>query len=250
VRVAVLSDIHGNTPALDAVLRDIDREAVGALVVAGDVVSGPDPVGVLRRLRADAHPAYWVRGNADEEGLTAWNGTYEARGDALWDDLARWAAQRVGQSLRDFVSTWPQSITLAVDGLGATRFVHASVRSSTELVLVDSPLARWEAALLGLTEQALVMEHTHMPFARLVDRRWVVNAGSVGMPYGTRGASWAILGPGVELRESHYDVEQACGTLLQMSGEACVEQFIQDHVVAHASDVDALEVFHAAAGDR
>jgi diadenosine tetraphosphatase ApaH/serine/threonine PP2A family protein phosphatase len=91
---------------------------------------------------------------------------------------------------------------------------HAGARSArgeavsdTDIVLVDSPVASHRAGFAGVTGPTVVLGHTHMPFDRLADRRRFVNPGSVGMPYGTAGAHWALLGPEVTLRRTGYDAQ-------------------------------------------
>jgi putative phosphoesterase len=74
VRVAVLADIHGNLPALDAVLHDIDAVAVDAIVLNGDLATGPMPAETLDRLAELGEKAIWVRGNADRELVAAYDG--------------------------------------------------------------------------------------------------------------------------------------------------------------------------------
>jgi transcription elongation factor len=81
-----------------------------------------------------------------------------------------------------------------------------------------------------------------MPFDRLVDRRRVVNAGSVGMSYGTEGAAWALLGPTVQLRTTAFDTEAAAAAV-RGSGYADGEEWVRQYLVEPPSDTDALDVF-------
>ena len=74
MRVAVLADIHGNLPALDAVLDDIDAAGVDAIVLNGDIATGPMPAETLDRLTELRQQAIWVRGNADRELIAAYDG--------------------------------------------------------------------------------------------------------------------------------------------------------------------------------
>src|SRR5215471_12293890 len=113
MRVAALCDVHGNLPALDAVLVDVERAGVDAIVSGGDLVSGPMPVEVFERLssRSDVH---FVRGNADRLVLHAVPGPQE--------ELHSWCAARLGQSRLEAVSAWPLTVELEVDGLGGMLF--------------------------------------------------------------------------------------------------------------------------------
>jgi diadenosine tetraphosphatase ApaH/serine/threonine PP2A family protein phosphatase len=133
---------------------------------------------------------------------------------------------------------------LDVDGLGPVLFCHASTRNDTEIVLVDSPVQRYQACFPDLAEESVVLGHTHMPFDRLVDRRRYVNPGSVGMPYGRAGAHWALLADGaVTLRRTVYDAEAACAAIRDQSGYPDVAEWADYFVHAKASDADALGAF-------
>jgi predicted phosphodiesterase len=234
MRVAVLSDIHGHLPALDAVLADVDRAGVDRVVLTGDIAAGPLPVPTLERLHQLAERAVWVRGNGDRE-LT----------DPTPDSphpIVPWAAAQLTPALRDHLAGLPLTVTLEVDGLGPTLFCHATPRDDEEVVLVDSRLERWAEVFAGVTEQVVVLGHTHMPFVRVAHRRLVVNPGSVGMPYGRGGAHWALLGPGVELRETAYDVAEA-GERLRAGGFPGIEEWLDAYLQGTFSDDRALAVF-------
>jgi diadenosine tetraphosphatase ApaH/serine/threonine PP2A family protein phosphatase len=89
----------------------------------------------------------------------------------------------------------------------------------------------------------VVCGHTHMPFTRLVDRRLVVNPGSIGMPYGGAGAWWALLGPGVQLRRTAFDVDAACARVAAESSFPDAVAWADEYLRSQHSDVDALTVF-------
>jgi diadenosine tetraphosphatase ApaH/serine/threonine PP2A family protein phosphatase len=111
-------------------------------------------------------------------------------------------------------------------------------------VLVDSPVADYRAAFAGTAEPTVVLGHTHMPFDRLADRRRFVNPGSVGMPYGTPGAHWALLGPEVTLRCTGYDRDAAARTMRATApGYPDLAEFIAENVLTVPSDAEALAVF-------
>jgi putative phosphoesterase len=236
--VAVLSDIHGVLPALDAVLAEPDVRAADRIVLLGDMAAGPMPVETLDRLLALGDRAVWVRGNADRE-LAA-----SARGDGKFvpDPIFPWAARQLRPADLPILDALPLTVTL--DGM---LFCHATPRNDTEIVLVDSPLERWAEVLDGVAASTVVLGHTHMPFTRLADRRLIVNPGSVGMPYGTGGAHWALLGDGVELRRTRYDVEAACRFLTAHCAYPDIEEWADFFVRNPASDAEALRVFSASA---
>jgi len=124
------------------------------------------------------------------------------------------------------------------------RFCHATAVSDTAIVLVDSPVDRYRTGFADVTEATVVLGHTHMPFDRLADRRRFVNPGSVGMPYGTPGAHWALLGPEVVLRHTEYDLPAAGDTMRTAApGYPGLAEFLAENVLAVPSDAEALAVF-------
>jgi predicted phosphodiesterase len=242
-RVAVLSDIHGVLPALEAVLSEPDVARADRIVLTGDLAAGPLPAQTLDRLAELGDRAVWVRGNADRELVQLAGG-----GDTkIPDPIAPWAATRLTDAHVALLDALPTTVTLPVTGLGEVLFCHATPRDDEEIVLVDSPMARWSEALDGVEAETVLCGHTHMPFTRLVDRRLVVNPGSVGMPYGSAGAHWALLGgasgPAVQLRRTRYGTEAACQSLVDSSGYPDIETWVQDFVRTPPSDTEALAVF-------
>jgi predicted phosphodiesterase len=243
MRVAVLADIHGNLPALDAALADIDAAGADRIVLNGDIATGPMPAETLDRLAGLGDRAVWVRGNADRELVAAYDG--EPLGDDLPPEAAgptRYAAARLARHHRDLLAGLPLTVTLEVDGLGPTLFCHATARNDTEIVLVDSPVDSFQQAFSGVTAATVVLGHTHMPFDRLADRRRYVNPGSLGMPYGLPGAHWALLGPDVVLRRTPYDLAGAAA-VLGRTGYPGIEEFVAENVRTVPSDAEALAVF-------
>ncbi|MGK5743262.1 metallophosphoesterase family protein [Micromonospora sp. URMC 103] len=238
-RVAVLSDIHGVLPALEAVLAEPDVAAADLIVLTGDIAAGPQPVEVLDLLAGLGDRVCWVGGNADRELV-------EARaGRKLPIEVSNWAAQQLRADHLDRLAALPLSVTLEVDGLGPVLFCHATPRDDEEVVLVDTRMSRWAEVLADVPAEVrtIVCGHTHMPFTRLADRRLVVNAGSVGMPYGGQGAYWVLLGPGVQLRRTDFDVDAACARVTAESTFPDAAGFADEYVRSPHSDAEALAVF-------
>src|SRR5580692_11757646 len=239
--VAVLSDIHGVLPALDAVLAEPAVRTAERIVLTGDIAAGPQPVQVLDRLLGLGDRVTWVRGNADRELVALARGEAEA-GD-IPDPIAPWAARQLGPDHVDWLARLPYPVTLAVDGFGDVLFCHATPRDDEEVVVVDSRLDRWTEVLAGLPEQTMtvVCGHTHMPFVRLAHRRQIINPGSVGMPYGRAGAHWALLSAGsVSLRRSEFDLRQARADLCRLSSFPGVAGWADYFLFSRASDAEAL----------
>ncbi len=241
MRVAVLSDIHGVLPALEAVLAEPDVAAADLIALTGDLAAGPLPAETLDVLSGLGERAVWIRGNADRELVECRSG----RLLSVPDRISPWAAQQLRDDQVDLLARLPLSATVEISGLGSVVFCHATPRDDEEVVLVDTRLGRWAEVFSGLDNSvgAVVCGHTHMPFARLAHRRLVVNPGSIGMPYGGAGAHWALLGPGVDLRVTEFDLDRACDRIVAESSYPDVREWAEYYVRSTASDAEALEAF-------
>lgn len=240
--VAVLSDIHGVLPALDAVLAEPAVQNAERIVLTGDIAAGPQPAEVLDRLLGLGDRVVWVRGNADRELVQLVRG----EGGDIPDPIAPWAASQLSTGHVDWLAGLPHTVTLPVDGFGPVVFCHATPRDDEEVVLVDSRLERWAEVLMGLPDEVrtVVCGHTHMPFTRLASTRQIINPGSIGMPYGRPGAHWAILNAGaVEMRRTAYDPEAACAQIAATSSYPDVAEWAGYFLYARATDADALAAF-------
>ena len=244
MRIAVLSDIHGVLPALEAVLAEPAVRSADRIVLTGDHAAGPMPVETIDALAGLGSRAVWVRGNADRELVQLRDG-----GETnIPDPVAPWAAGQLRPDQVARLDSLPLAVTLDLGRFGRTVFCHATPRDDEEVVLVDSRPARWTEVLSTVDEtvRTVVCGHTHMPFVRLVDRRLVVNPGSVGMPYGGAGAHWALLDTAdaaVTLRVTPFDLDAACQRLITESTYPNVAEFADYFVRSKASDFDALRVF-------
>jgi predicted phosphodiesterase len=210
MRVAALYDVHGNLPALDAALADVEQADADLIVVGGDVAIGPMPREALDRLLALGDRAVYVRGNGDREIAEP-----PAAGELdLWQERTRGSAEQLDSGQLAFLAGLPDTVSLEIDGLGATLFCHGSPRSDEEILTAISSEARVAAAVEGVAEGLVVCGHTHVQFDRAAAGKRLVNAGSVGMPYEERpGAYWALLGPEVELRRTEYDLDAAAAAI-------------------------------------
>lgn len=246
--VAVLADTHCVLPALEAVLAEPEVQRADRIVFAGDVTVGPQPEATIERVRSLGERAVWVRGNCERITAELARGTRESTEPLT---MAAWGAARLSEVDVDLLEGLPATVTLSVRGLGEVLFCHATPRDDEEYVLVDSGIPRWKEVLAGVPESVttVVCGHTHMPFMRLVDRRVVVNPGSVGMPYGTAGAHWALLGgadqPVIQLRRTRYDIGNAEEQIRGGCDYPQLDEFLEHYLRNNASDVEALETFNS-----
>jgi predicted phosphodiesterase len=196
LRVAALYDIHGNLPALEAVLAEVDAELI---LVGGDAIAGPWPAETLDLLRSLSEGVRFIRGNADREITSRQAGKAPP-------ELMQFARARLTEEQLAFVGGWPLTDSIDVDELGPVLFCHATPRSDEELLTRISAEERWREALSGIDEVTVVCGHTHVQFERRIGATRLVNSGSVGMPYEDEpGAYWTLLGPGVEFRRTDYE---------------------------------------------
>ena len=251
VRVAALYDIHGNLPALMAVLAEVAQEDVGAVVIGGDVAAGPQPRETVEQLMALEQRAHFVRGNADREVVEA----YDQRRIRPEDESspaekgAAFAAARIAHEQRDFLANFRPAWTLDVDGLGPVLFCHGSPRSDTEIITTQTSTERLSAILEGVTEPLIVGGHTHRQLVHHASNRRFVNAGSVGLPYeGRPGAFWALLGPEVSLRCTEYDVSAAADQLRE-TGYPDIEMMLNESLIDPVDADETASFFEGLAAD-
>jgi predicted phosphodiesterase len=211
MRVAALYDIHGNLPALEAVLAEVEAAAPDLVVVGGDVVAGPLPGETLERLVALGDRVRWVMGNADRMVIEAYDrGGRPADAEDAIDRLDAWVARQLTQAQRDRLAAFEPLVRAEVDGLGPVLFCHGSPRSDEEILTAVSSEERLAPILDGVAEGVVVCGHTHHQFDRRAHGIRLLNAGSVGMPYEDHPAAyWLWLGPEAELRRTDYDIAAA-----------------------------------------
>ena len=255
MRAAALYDIHGNLPALDAVLADVRQLGVDCIVVGGDVLPGPMPRETIARLLALEIPTQFIYGNGDlailaqlnaasPGDVTYWGTSSGAPLREPFGEIFRWTAQQVGE-YRDVLASWPLTTTLEIGGLGRVLFCHATPRNEVEIFTRVTPEERLAPVFAGVDASLVVCGHTHMQFDRMVGRLRVVNAGSVGMPFGTTGADWLLLGPGIELRKTQYDLN-ATAEQFRRTGYPMVEDMAVRFILNPPSEQELFSAWASA----
>jgi predicted phosphodiesterase len=218
MRVAVLSDLHGNPFALDAVLADLESRGIDEIVCLGDVAIGPFPNETIARLRELGCPV--LMGNWD---LWFLNGVPRLGGEVgpKLSEQGDWCASKLGRADKAFMLSFQPLLELRIDGSRLALF-HASPRSLDELLLPDVSRAQLAEALEGVNAGLILGGHTHLQMLRRLPDSLFANPGSVGLPFseGPSGGSlrvsrWAeyVLassdeeGQKVEFRRVYYDVD-------------------------------------------
>jgi len=217
MRLGIISDIHGNLLALEAVLDELEREAPDRLICLGDVVAGPRAHEALARVRELGCPV--IMGNWDAwsvDGMPEPSNTVEER---LYDLGAFWAEQLEGDD-REFIRTFVPRIELDLDETRLLCF-HGSPRSYDHWIVATTPDPEVAEMLDGVAAPVLVGGHTHLQMVRRYEDLLFVNPGSVGMPFELWSpeavqiaprAEYAVLSVedgafAVDLRRTGYDVK-------------------------------------------
>ena len=256
MRIAALYDIHGNLPALKAVLQDIRQANVDQIVVGGDVVPGPMSRETLTQLLDLGLPTHFIYGNgelailAQMEGartgsVNYWGTMTGARPPESIIEIYRWTAAQLQPEFESVLARWPKTLQLDIDGLGQVLFCHSTPRSETEGFTRLTSDDRLSPIFETVDASVVVCGHTHMQFDRTIGKTRVVNAGSVGMPFGEPGAYWLLLGPDVQLRRTSYDLEKAAERI-RATGYPQAQEFAAHNVLQPPSEKEMLEAFSKA----
>jgi predicted phosphodiesterase len=245
LRVAAIYDVHGNLPALEAVLQEIRAIGADLIVVGGDVLPGPMPIETLACLLGIKTPIQFIRGNGEAAVLAELAGIENRKLPEQAREAIRWTAQQLSPEHVRVIESWPATLRIEIGGLGEVLFCHATPRNDTEIFTRLTPEERLVPVFAGIHVKVVVCGHTHMQFDRIVGKIRVVNAGSVGMPFGSPGADWLSLGPDVDLRHTSYDLTRAANRIRETKYPQA-EDFAARNVLQPPSEEEMLKVFRAA----
>jgi predicted phosphodiesterase len=193
IRLAVLSDVHGNLLALEAVLADVAAQgAPDATWVLGDLVAFcPWPAETLARLRALPDVAF-LQGNTDRYLVTGRRPVAPVRSPDDWASMPetlterdanfRWSVERLSYAAYEFLRDLPPRLDMDVPGYGRVLAVHATPDDDETNLYPDTPDEQVQRHLAGLDARLVLYGHTHRPVDRTVDGVQLVNDGSVGLP--------------------------------------------------------------------
>ena len=245
MRIAAIYDIHANLSALDSVLDEIRQAKVDCVVVGGDVFPGPLPRETIQCLLDFEIPAQFIHGNVDREVLAQMSGLetdWYRTAPEQWREPVRWTAQQLDHQHQRLLEGWPPTCSITIPGLGDVLFCHATPRNDTEVFTRLTSDDRLLPIFEGLGVSMVVCGHTHMQFDRMVGTTRVVNAGSVGMPFGESKADWLLLDPDVQLRHTRYDLARAANRIRSTTYPQA-EDFASRNVLHPPSEEETLATF-------
>ena len=242
---AALYDIHGNLPALEAVLEEIKVLNVDQIVVGGDVVVGPMSRECLDTLCQIQIPVHFIRGNCETAVLNEMDGnSSETLPDRVLEDI-RWTAKQLLVEHQHILDSWPMTFELDIAGLGNVLFCHATPRNDDEIFTRMTPEEKLAPIFAEVDAAVVVCGHTHMQFDRHVGPTRVVNAGSVGMPFGKAGAHWLLLGPDIEFCLTTYDYEMVADRI-RRTAYPNASHFAENSVLSPPLEKTMLRIFDKA----
>jgi putative phosphoesterase len=227
--VTALYDVHGNMPALEAVLEELEQTPTDLVVFGGDLAAGPFPRETIARARSLPNTRF-VQGNADRELRTG------ARGG-----LTEWPATQIDDADRDFIAGL--ELAAVVDDV---LYCHATPHDDEPFVTVLTP-DDVAAEVIGDVDQAtVVIGHTHSQFDRRLGGLRLVNAGSVGMPYEDRpGAYWVLLRDGEpEFRRTEYDLA-AAAERIRGTEWPLAERWVEENLLTVPPAREAAQFFES-----
>ncbi len=242
MRLAVISDIHGNCVALDAVLAELRAEAIDQIVCLGDAIQGgAQPKEVVQRLRELACPV--VMGNADAFLLSGHADETKEPVTAKHRAVREWQLGQLSADDRAFIASFQPTITIPLDGDKQLLCFHGSPRSFDDVFLPDTPEADFQRLLGDYRSFVLTGGHTHLQYVRRLGDSFYFNPGSVGLAYNHAlpeenfradpWAEYAILFARsgrlrLEFRRVPFDVDLLIHTI-RSSGKPYADSSVQDY---------------------
>jgi putative phosphoesterase len=181
MRLALLSDIHGNPLALETVLADLSRRAIDQIVCLGDVAAlGPHPCEAVERLQAVGCPV--VMGNTDEWLLDPVPQEPESELEKRAMEAELWSARQLSPTHLDYLRTFQPEIEFPLEGGQNLLCFHASPLSNLKGITPATPAEELERLLAGRRATVIAAGHTHEQMLRRFGDLTLVNPGSVGFP--------------------------------------------------------------------
>jgi predicted phosphodiesterase len=154
----------------------------------------------------------------------------------------RWSAQQLFPEYEQLLAGWAKTLRIEIGGLRVVLFCHATPRDDNEIFTRLTPEERLLPIFEGLDVAVVICGHTHMQVDRMVGSIRIVNAGSVGMPFGEPGADWLLLEPDVQLQHTAYDLTKAAERI-RKTDYPQAQDFAANYVLQPPSEEKMLEAF-------
>lgn len=232
MRIGLISDIHGNLFALEAVLAELDREKLDDLICLGDVAAlGPEPGAVLARLRALRCPV--VMGNTDAWLLSP----PTTVADEIDRVLTPWCIAQFSDADLAYIRAFPPTIEQPLDAGRTLLCFHGSPRSYDDVILSTTPDDTLDGVLGDTRAAILVGGHTHLQMLRRHGDTHLINAGSVGLP----GVGPAAAQRNRHVRWAEYAIVEVEGERLDISLRRTPLDIDQMVARARASGMPAVD---------
>jgi diadenosine tetraphosphatase ApaH/serine/threonine PP2A family protein phosphatase len=210
------------------------------------------PGETLRRLLSLDLSVHFIHGNGELAILaqiaaartgvvTYWGTTSGGPLPEPYLEIYRWTVEQLKPEDESVLASWPKTLQLEIEGLGTILFCHGTPRSETEIFTRLTSEERLLPLFESLEVSVVVCGHTHMQFDRMIGRTRVVNAGSVGEPYGKPGAYWLLLGPDVQFQYTPYDLTKAADQIRQTNHPQAEES--AQGILEPPSEQEMLEIF-------
>lgn len=206
------------------------------------MLPGPMPRETIQCLVGLDIPVQFIRGNGDREVLARMRGGESSSLPEQARTAIRWVAEQLTSEDETLLAQWPAMQRIQMDKLGDIVFCHATPRNDTEIFTAQTAEEKLVPVFARADAAVVICGHTHMQFERRVGTIRVVNAGSVGMPFGEAGAYWLLLGPDVEFRRTAYDLEKAAQAVRATAFPGS-EEFAARNVLEPPSKREMLEAF-------
>ncbi|MFT8363321.1 MAG: metallophosphoesterase family protein [Sporolactobacillus sp.] len=249
MRIAALYDIHGNFPALKAVLDELNDLKPDRVVIGGDIVSGSMPVQTLEcllNLKRNVKVTF-IQGNGDREVIEASKGLELNGLSEQGKKKQRWVAEQLTEKQIEFLSSFERTASIHVDNMGNILFCHATPFSDSDIFTPESDIKRIGQLFEAVEQPIIVCGHTHMQFKLELEKKVIFNAGSVGMPFAKRsGAYWFFIDSDqatINFKQTFYDLNLA-SKLLRTSGDPYVEEFVNHNLLHVPTPREAMEMLN------
>jgi putative phosphoesterase len=245
MKIAALYDIHGNFPALKAVLDELETIQPDLIVIGGDIVSGPMPdqtldclLNLSKRIKVK-----FIKGNGDREVVEASKGLELSHLSEQGRKTQQWVAGELTEKHLEFLSSLPNTMEIHVKNIGDILFCHATPESDADIFTPLSSKERLETLFAHVEHPIVVCGHTHMQFKIDLGKTSIINSGSVGMPFAKRpGAYWLLNDSnGIEFKHTQFDLDRAAEDI-RKSNFPTAEHFIKHNLLQIPNEKEAMRL--------